>query len=200
MPRAFSERERDTIRGQLQAAAREAFRAHGVRRTNVDDLARSAGISKGAFYLFYPSKEALMLELLLQLEAVFREYFARKIDASPRQALHDLLVATLELHDTEPLLERLAQDDAPQLLRGLPDEQRTALATRDLDFLIDMLQRLTRAGLDVGVEPPVLLGLLRGLFFVSLHREQIGSEVFPQVQHLLVEALSVQLMGDTTRA
>src|SRR3954467_6175134 len=108
MPRAFSERERDAIREQLQGAAREAFRTQGLRRTNVEDLARSAGISKGAFYLFYPSKEALLLELLLQLEEVFRGYFERKVEASPRQAMRDLLFATLELRDTEPMLERLA--------------------------------------------------------------------------------------------
>jgi len=49
MPRAFTEREREVIRSRLRAAARDTFRAHGLRRTNVEELARAAGISKSAF-------------------------------------------------------------------------------------------------------------------------------------------------------
>jgi AcrR family transcriptional regulator len=196
MPRAFSERERDTIRDLLQGAAREAFRSQGLRRTNVEELARSAGISKGAFYLFYPSKEALMLELLVQLEEVYRGYFARKIEASPRQAVRDLLVATLELRETEPLLERLAQEDLPQLARGLDDAQREAFEARDLEFVTDLLDRLQRSGVELAVEPRVLLGVLRGLFFLSLHRRQIGADVFAAVADMLVEALSAVLVRE----
>ena len=64
MPRPFSERERDLVRQRLLQAGREAFASFGLRRTAVDDLARAAGISKGAFYLFFDSKEGLLLEIL----------------------------------------------------------------------------------------------------------------------------------------
>lgn len=39
----------------------------GMRQTTVDQLVEAAGISKGAFYKFYSSKEMLFLDLLEDL-------------------------------------------------------------------------------------------------------------------------------------
>ncbi|MBV9579461.1 MAG: helix-turn-helix transcriptional regulator, partial [Chloroflexi bacterium] len=64
VPRPFSPDERSLITQRLRAVARTAFASSGLRHVTVDDLARAAGISKGAFYLFYDSKEALLLDLL----------------------------------------------------------------------------------------------------------------------------------------
>src|SRR5437762_14151525 len=64
MPKGFSEREREIIREKLLAKGKEYFGAHGVKKTNVEDLARAAGISKGAFYAFYDSKEELYFDIL----------------------------------------------------------------------------------------------------------------------------------------
>jgi AcrR family transcriptional regulator len=57
VPRAFTTAESDRIRAQLMAAGRESFARHGLRGTSVDQLARAAAISKGAFYRFFASKE-----------------------------------------------------------------------------------------------------------------------------------------------
>ena len=72
MPKAFSEHEKETIRAQLREKARKLFEKQGLKKTTVDELAQAAGISKGAFYLFYESKEELFLEILEALEADFR--------------------------------------------------------------------------------------------------------------------------------
>src|SRR5687767_3950067 len=41
-------------------AALDLFIEQGFERTRVDDIARRAGISKGAVYLYFPSKEAIL--------------------------------------------------------------------------------------------------------------------------------------------
>ena len=55
------------IRERLLAAGREFFSRYGLRKTTVEELARKAGIAKGTFYLFFPSKEALYREVLLSV-------------------------------------------------------------------------------------------------------------------------------------
>lgn len=45
-------------------AARRAFAARGYHGTLMDHVARTAGVSKGAVYLHFPSKEELFLALL----------------------------------------------------------------------------------------------------------------------------------------
>ena len=64
-PKSFSGQERTLIDQRLRAAAAECLERYGVRKTTVDELVRRAGIPKGTFYLFYPSKEALFFSLLI---------------------------------------------------------------------------------------------------------------------------------------
>jgi len=67
MPRtkeAF-EAMRETTRQKIEAAALSLFARKGLAVT-VDEIARAAGLSKGLLYNHYPSKEALIAELVRQ--------------------------------------------------------------------------------------------------------------------------------------
>lgn len=64
MARSFTEREKENIKRSLQEACKQSWTQYGYKKTSVDDLCRQAGISKGAFYLFFESKEALFCEVL----------------------------------------------------------------------------------------------------------------------------------------
>ncbi len=79
MPTAFTQHERAHIRAALQSKGYELFAAYGIKKTSVEELAKSAGISKGAFYLFYDSKEELFFELLEQYEANFQSVLLGEI-------------------------------------------------------------------------------------------------------------------------
>lgn len=54
----MQERANSTRRAVLNAAA-EAFEAHGFAATSINDIVRSAGVTKGALYFHFPSKESL---------------------------------------------------------------------------------------------------------------------------------------------
>lgn len=62
----------------LVAAARAQFRAQGLQRARIEDITAACGLSKGAFYLHYESKEALFLELVTAFEGRMDEIFARR--------------------------------------------------------------------------------------------------------------------------
>lgn len=68
MARSFTEREKEKIKRNLQEACEQSWRQYGYKKTSVDDLCRRAGISKGAFYLFFESKEALFCEVLCSVQ------------------------------------------------------------------------------------------------------------------------------------
>ena len=94
MPRAFSEQERATIRAALLEQGRALFGQVGLRKTNVEELARAVGISKGAFYLFFESKEELYFELLEAFEAGYKQAMLAEIARSgqpPRVRMRVLL-------------------------------------------------------------------------------------------------------------
>jgi AcrR family transcriptional regulator len=73
---------REVCPEQLTAAALELFLARGFAATRIEDVARRAGVSKGAIYLYFPTKEALF-------HAVVREgVVARVEEAEATAAAH----------------------------------------------------------------------------------------------------------------
>lgn len=49
---------------QIQLHCMQTFKTHGYAGTSMDLLAKSCGLSKAAFYYYYPNKEALLLDIL----------------------------------------------------------------------------------------------------------------------------------------
>jgi AcrR family transcriptional regulator len=62
MAKAFSKGEMETIRQKLIESCRICWERYGYKRTNVAELASMSGVSAGAFYSFFPSKEMLFIE------------------------------------------------------------------------------------------------------------------------------------------
>ena len=62
--RLTREEARGRTRRAILDAARALFTEHGYRGASLDDIAETAGYSKGAVYSNWLSKEALFLELL----------------------------------------------------------------------------------------------------------------------------------------
>lgn len=81
---------REVCPQQLTAAALELFLARGYASTRMEDVARAAGVSKGAIYLHFPNKEALF-------HAVIREGVVARVEeaeatvAAHRGSARDLL-------------------------------------------------------------------------------------------------------------
>lgn len=49
----------------IKKAARELFRKYGYNKTSVNELAKQAHISKATFYKYFPSKEVILHEVLM---------------------------------------------------------------------------------------------------------------------------------------
>lgn len=61
MAKAFSETEMALIRQKLIENCRICWERYGYKKTGVAEIAAMAGISAGAFYTFFPSKEMLFV-------------------------------------------------------------------------------------------------------------------------------------------
>jgi TetR/AcrR family fatty acid metabolism transcriptional regulator len=51
-------------RHQILEAAKLVFSKHGIHKTRMSDIAESSGLSKGALYWYFDSKDAIILSLL----------------------------------------------------------------------------------------------------------------------------------------
>lgn len=52
-------------------AATERIRAHGIRRTTIEDVARDAGVSRGTVYRYFPGKDELVTAVFSRASGAF---------------------------------------------------------------------------------------------------------------------------------
>ena len=197
MPKAFSEHEKEMIRAQMREKGKKLFERQGLRKTSVDELTETVGISKGAFYLFYESKEELFLEILEELEADLR---ARIFDFSsqPQEDSHQLLArllnSALVTWDRYPLLKNFSRADYEYLARKLPPERIQAHANRDNEFVDDFVKRIKREGIPMKASPRLISNLMKSLFFISLHRDELGEHDYLETMTVLTDLVARYLL------
>jgi len=197
VPRAFTTQESEAIRSRLKAAAMDAFARSGLRRTSVEELSQAAAISKGAFYGFYDSKEALLLALLDDYEEAAHAEVERAVAADPASAVDVLVDTAADALSTHPFLAVLLSQEALRVLQATTAEQRAALLERDARLTRRVAQRLREAGMVLDVPEGALLGLLRSLVFVGLHREEIGPDLVKETTTWLKQSLRAGLRWTT---
>jgi AcrR family transcriptional regulator len=76
----------------LLRAAEEVFAERGVAGAKVEEIARKAGLSKGAFYLHFDSKEAAVKQIVETWLARCGSFFAAPADYSDPQEDADMLL------------------------------------------------------------------------------------------------------------
>lgn len=195
MPRPFADRERELLKEKLRDAARQTMEHVGIRAMPVADLARQVGISKGAFYLLYESKDALVMEVLGVAESEVRTHVietAADRSGGPAATMTRVVRAMFDAIHRHPILALLADpDEGPLIWRMVPPaemEERMVdddrwfgdLATRlkadgamasDIDD--DMLAAIARLGLTIGRDPD----LARHPGLVDLLAEALGARL-----------------------
>lgn len=181
MPKAFTAPEKELIRKRLLEQGDKQFSAYGLRKTNIEELAEAAGISKGAFYLFYASKEALFMEVVEQVEERLRQELFAMVDlpgSSPRARLFTILHHAFHRVKTIPLLRFLTGSDYDLLFRRIPPETFQEHVAQDRAFINELIARCQNAGIPLQAQPEEIISLLYPLVLTVLH-EDVYAGAFP---------------------
>ena len=193
MPRIFTPEDREAIRLTLIKAGREHFLRYGLRRTNVEELARAAGIAKGTFYRFFDSKEDLCLEIYdeeeVRLAGRIQEILCRHED--PRDALRAVMLFSIDVMKHDSLLVQLQQTGEYALLaRGVGKKKLARHQENDVSAAASLLEALRAKGARPAVEPRVLAAVLRAVVMLSFHAREIGEELFAPAMDLILGAVA----------
>ncbi len=200
MPKAFTEQEKELIRKRLLEQGHKQFSAYGLRKTNIEEMAEASGISKGAFYLFYASKEALFMEVVEQVEQRFRQELFAMVDLpgpSPRARLFALLHHAFHRVKTIPLLQFLTSNDYELLIRRVPPETFQKHVANDRAFINELIIRCQHAGIPIRVPPEEMISLLYPLVLIILHEDEYAG-VFPLggSVNVFLEVVAAVILGE----
>jgi len=123
MPRSFNEVEKEEIRKKLIDECKKSWSAHGYKKTYVSELCIKVGISIGAFYSFFDSKEALFCDVMDDFQESTRRMYDETLSASPTKAeiCHALKKLYREYAENGIITKRHSSD-YQSLLNKLPKE------------------------------------------------------------------------------
>jgi TetR/AcrR family transcriptional regulator, transcriptional repressor for nem operon len=157
-------------RAELLAAGQALFLAKGIAGTSLDDITQRAGVSKGLFYLYFSSKEDLVLALREQFSRELAERMRAAADAVPAGAVPagagsgwaDRLDACVragfecyrELHDLHEVLfhhAHVAPPGSPPGSRGPRAAEPGGAGEGQLDPAPAPVARVIRELLDAGL-------------------------------------------------
>ena len=200
MPKPFTDTEREIIYERLIQAGKEHWERYGIKRTNVDDLARAAGISKGTFYLFFKSKELFFMEVLEHGHDQIKQYLMEVLlheQGSPRERFVNALMKLFKEVKRNSWMVKLMSGNGEYayLLQKLPREKIDQHIMGDDE---DTKQLLEMLGINREFDTKTVSAALRGLFFILLHREEVGEEQVDGAFRLLIEGLSMRLFKEGT--
>lgn len=154
-------------------AAAELFTRYGYDKTTVDEIAHAAGVSKGAIYLHFKSKEALFEALILRESDIVTERFLELIDADPAGVtLFTLYRYALVVLDEAPLLKALYTRDRRVLGDWVRHLRDTPAYAESMNLSVDFVRNMQEAGLlRRDLDPEAVAYLLRALRYGLLTME-----------------------------
>lgn len=199
MPKAFSDQEREAIRVQMHEKGKKLFERHGLKKTSVDELSTAVGISKGAFYLFFNSKEELFLEILEQIEKEIQASileFAIKPKVNARKNVSDMLKGFLLTWDAYPLLKHLTKADFDYLVRKVPAERALQHANNDEEFTNQFIRKIKKEGIPIKTSPRIVSNLIKSLFFIGLYREDWSEEAYQETMPIMIDLVAGYIVGE----
>jgi len=166
------ERNKQEKRARLLAAARSVFAKKGFAATTTAEVAARAGVGAGTLFLYFASKEDLLVDLFrAEMDRVIERAFA----TLPRRAslLAELLHvygAMIEHHQRDPELARAFVKE--MLFVSAPDRAQVFEFIDGLEARVAerIALRQARGELDAGVSAPLIAENLFALFIARLQK------------------------------
>ena len=186
-------------RVRLLAAAKKAFVEKGLDRAKVEDITQAAGMSKGAFYLLYESKDQLVMEVLGEVEDELRSTLSEVAgdrSGAPVDVMTTVVRALFDAVGNHPVLALLADpDEGPHIFRMIPPDEMEERMADDDRWFAELAADLRADGVlapDVGDD--ILAGIARLALTV---RRDPDLRRHRHLVDILCESLGARLGGDS---
>ncbi len=197
-----TKRHQDTSERILAAARREVV-ANGFSGLSIHRIAKATNYTPGALYRYYPSKDALVSALAIQIIGEFAAAIASVIDAAkggPRDKIRAALLGYRGLAQKSPeefgLLSSLLADS-----RQLISDQLAVPAIDALIAALIPLQELFRAAFPALAADPKMCAAQATIAFATVHgilqlRKQVTrSSELGELDALIAMAVDSLLAG-----
>ncbi|WP_343591195.1 TetR/AcrR family transcriptional regulator [Paracidovorax wautersii] len=161
MPRTRRAEAMEATRARLLATARRAFATQGYAQTSMDEFTAQAGLTRGALYHHFGSKQGLLTAVIEQIEAEVGERLRAVSDAAPTpwEGLRRRCRTYLELA-LDPEIRRIILQDARAVFGDVPQAAQSVGIAALEAALQGLIDRGTVAPLHAGAMARMLYGVV----------------------------------------
>ena len=196
MPKSYSDQERAYIKKRLKEEAAACMGQFGIRRTTVDEIVKRVHIPKGTFYLFYPSKELLLFEVIQEQHALVNQKLYQALSglagaAPSAEKITDVIFEFYKLTEEMPVFRLMDSEEIELLVRKLPQEVAEAHLREDTDTIKELFALLPAK---IEVDPDVLSAAFHAIYYATLHKKEIGEAQYDQALRLLIHGVVTQII------
>ncbi|SHK43324.1 TetR/AcrR family transcriptional regulator [Paramaledivibacter caminithermalis] len=193
MPK-FSKHERDIIKKRLFTEGEKLFSVHGVRKVTINDLTTAAGISHGAFYTFFESKEHLFMEINLKkqqeifdgLECLFYENKNRK----PRKLMKLVICFVMDKFFNDPIISSINGESWKYLSRRIPPE---TIENNNINDAF-VVQKLTEVGVKFNYPTSLVVKTVQFVFMLA--SSLISDEENQPVMDIIIDGIIEKIVEE----
>ena len=169
---------------RILEAASAAFAEHGYDGVSLNELIRQSGITKGAFYFHFPSRDALALAAFRHKQEQLVSQIAEAVDehAPPLERLATLLRERARLLERDPTLFVVVRLGIELTMRHGAGSEYASFS----ELPLELFERIVREGQQRGDVRP------------ELHPRTTAETIFAGI--LGIDQASLLLLGDSDLA
>ena len=172
MARSFTDEEKDNIRERLITECEKSWAAVGYKKTSIDELCAKAGISKGAFYLFFDSKEQLFCRVMDNNQERIKALCMEALAKSPGKADICEMVKQIYLeYDRTNILTQRTGPDFAAFLNRAPAEWKERSQMASTNFIVSTL---LNPNMKLKMSKEKTVGLFNALLAIVTSKETLG--------------------------
>ena len=194
MGTAFTEQEKQIIKEQLKAYAKEYMNTYGVKKTTVEQLAHAVGISKGAFYKFYESKELLFFEVLEDFHSEFYKTALKvlheRTDLSERERVEEAIWQACMLMQKMTFIGAI-ENELTYLLRKIPQE---VLKNHYHSDDVHIKEIIHQSGIELSVSTDFVCTAVHAIIVLLINKEDVGEAHFEEILRLFIKSLCERML------
>lgn len=187
MPVAFTPEKQHIVQQSLREIALELVKETPVRKIKVEQLTKAAGISKGAFYKFYPSKEALFYELLRQLHGDMcspaLDVLTETAFQNPADALCQAILQSCDALE-KSVYKRFWLEDSAEIMKTVSEEDKQAQYAAEVELFSTFLNRLGT----LAVSDKLAFDSVRALIQTVYNKNSYGSN-YETILHWMAQGV-----------
>lgn len=191
-------------KAKILDSGKELFSTQGFKDTSVADITKNAGIATGTFYLYYPSKEELFMEIYLEENEKLKRAIMETVDpdGDPLTVLLELMQKNMQGMAANPILREWYNKD---IFNKIEEKFRQQNGLEQVDFLyqsfIEIIQKWQADGkMRRDIDSEMIMALFSVVIIVDLHKDEIGFQYFPKIQEYLTEFIMNGLRDSSTQA